>query len=178
LVGLSGGARIAADFAISHPAQVDRLVLAAPGLSGMTFHDPFVLDQLEQVRKAGEARDLPGMVERILRMWVDGPLRSPSEVPAALREACRVMYADSLSRHGFAMRFVSELTAVDRVAEIVAPTLVMVGDQDSADIHGIVSLFGVSASKMVVPGCGHMLNLEAPSAFGDALVSFLPLSRG
>ncbi|HVT38084.1 MAG TPA: alpha/beta hydrolase, partial [Gemmatimonadaceae bacterium] len=34
LIGLSGGGRIAIDFALANPQMVDRLVLAAPGLSG------------------------------------------------------------------------------------------------------------------------------------------------
>jgi 3-oxoadipate enol-lactonase len=178
LVGLSGGARIAADFAISHPDQVDRLLLAAPGLSAMAHHDPFVLDQLDRIRTAASAHDLPGVVECILRMWVDGPLRAPDEVPAALRETCRVMYSDTLTRHGFAMALADELTAVERAAEVVAPTLLMVGDQDSPDIHGIVELLAgaaPSAKSLVFPGAGHMLNLEVPQAFDDALIEFLGL---
>jgi len=176
LVGLSGGARIAADFAISHPEQVERMVLAAPGLSAMTHQDPFVLDQLDQVRKAGEARDLAALVECIVRMWVDGPRRAPANVSAAVREECRVMYRDTLARHGFAMTMVSELTAVERAAEIVAPSLLMVGDQDSSDIHDIVDLLAAAApetTKLVLPGAGHMLNLESPQAFHAAVTDFL-----
>lgn len=37
LVGSSLGGRIAIDFALAHPSMVDRLVLAAPGLSGWQF---------------------------------------------------------------------------------------------------------------------------------------------
>jgi pimeloyl-ACP methyl ester carboxylesterase len=42
LVGLSLGARTAIDFAFSHPAMVEALVLAAPGASGMEMRDPVV----------------------------------------------------------------------------------------------------------------------------------------
>lgn len=37
IVGLSLGGRIAIDFALEYPAMVDRLVLAAPGISGGTW---------------------------------------------------------------------------------------------------------------------------------------------
>jgi pimeloyl-ACP methyl ester carboxylesterase len=37
--GRSGGGRVAIDFALAYPDRVDRLVLAAPGLSGWAYRD-------------------------------------------------------------------------------------------------------------------------------------------
>ena len=40
------GGRIAIDFALAHPAMVDRLVLAAPGISGWKWTQPLYRDDV------------------------------------------------------------------------------------------------------------------------------------
>ncbi len=51
LVGLSGGGRIAVDFALTYPDLVEKLVLVATGLSAMKTKDPFVLEQKKNSKK-------------------------------------------------------------------------------------------------------------------------------
>ena len=174
LVGLSQGARTSIDFAIAHPELVDRLVLVAPGISGMTFHDPFVLEQLA---KLGAVTDIAQAVECVLRMWVDGPHRAPEAVDPEVRELCRGLMTDNALRHGAtSQRFVTELGAIDRLAELRAPTLVLVGDLDSSDIHGVVDLVAAESPKvrkLVVPGAAHMVNLDHPETFDREMSAFL-----
>jgi pimeloyl-ACP methyl ester carboxylesterase len=59
---------------------------------------------------------------------------------------------------------------------IHCPTLIVVGDQDaitppamSADLQRGIP----GSSLVVVPGAGHMSNMEQPAAFNAALASFL-----
>ena len=62
------------------------------------------------------------------------------------------------------------------LSRIQVPTLVIVGDEDvitppaaAEAIHG-----GVAGSRLqVVPGAGHLPNLETPEAFNTALIEFL-----
>ncbi len=66
--------------------------------------------------------------------------------------------------------------AVERVSKIHTPTLVLVGELDMLDIHGIVDLLVTtvpSARKVLVPGVGHLINLEAPETFDKELDKFL-----
>ena len=91
LVGHSLGARTAADFALEHPDAVDALVLAAPGLSGMAYHDPFVIEQHQAIAAAAAARDAAGIIEAFLRAWVDGPRRRRADVDPRLRERIGAM---------------------------------------------------------------------------------------
>jgi pimeloyl-ACP methyl ester carboxylesterase len=176
LVGLSGGARISIDFMLTHPGMVNSLVLTAPGISGMQQRDPVILALLEEFAAAAQAGDLPGMVEAFLRQWVDGPLRKPEQVDPELRERCRVMAAETLGRHG-GSAFVNmrEVGAVDRVADLHVPILTMVGDLDSTDIHAIADrlVAEASARKVLIPGAGHMINLEQPEIFAKTLLDFL-----
>lgn len=102
VVGLSGGGRIAVDFALTYPDLVENLVLVATGLSSMVTKDPFVLEQNKKLEEAGAQGDLPAAIECILRMWVDGPRRAPTEVDQRVRLLCREMYTQTIVRHGLA----------------------------------------------------------------------------
>jgi 3-oxoadipate enol-lactonase len=91
LVGLSLGARTAIDFALSCPDRVDRLFLAGPGIGGMTFHDPFILDQLTKLAEAAAAGDVDRALECVVRMWVDGPYRTPDAIDPRIRKRARTV---------------------------------------------------------------------------------------
>ncbi|GLZ28296.1 hydrolase [Lentzea sp. NBRC 105346] len=171
LVGLSQGGRTSVDFAISLPDRVDKLLLVAPGVSGMAFHDPFVLDHMARI---GSAKDLGTIIECILRMWVDGPLRSPEDVP--YRARCRSIMAEGFARHGNWQRHYTEIGVISRLGELRAPTLALVGDLDSADIRHVVDLIvkdAPHAHMRVVEGAGHMINLDQPEEFGRILLRYL-----
>ncbi|MEX2645553.1 MAG: alpha/beta fold hydrolase [Gaiellaceae bacterium] len=176
LVGLSGGAATALDFALAEPERVRGLVLAAPAIGG--------LDWSEEVQRFGaeedallDAGDLDAAVELNLRMWVDGPRRDPEAVDPGVR--ARV---GEMQRRAFEVQLASEPgehrrlrpPAVERLEEVAAPTLVLVGDADVPDVLRNAELLESrvpGARKVVVPGVAHMVNLERP---GD----FLRLVRG
>jgi len=66
--------------------------------------------------------------------------------------------------------------AAERVGEIRAPTLVVIGELDLPDFHRIADLLVArlpDARKVVIPGVGHMSNMEAPEAFNAAVLDFL-----
>jgi pimeloyl-ACP methyl ester carboxylesterase len=66
--------------------------------------------------------------------------------------------------------------AIDRLQEISAPTLVVVGQLDIPDFHDIASIIAARvprARKEVISGAGHMANMEAPARFDDLVAAFL-----
>ncbi|MEU3626481.1 alpha/beta hydrolase [Amycolatopsis coloradensis] len=177
LVGLSGGGRIAVDFALTYPDLVENLVLVATGLSAMTTKDPFVLEQNKKLEEAGAKGDLPAAIERILRMWVDGPRRAPADVDQRVRLLCQEMYTQTIVRHGLSgFTRMDELRAIERTSELTPRTLTLVGDLDSSDILAIADQIDREAGdsrKLVVPGVAHMINLEKPAEFSRILLDFL-----
>lgn len=60
------------------------------------------------------------------------------------------------------------LPAIERLAQIVAPTMILVGERDDPDNHRIASVLESElprASKRTIAGSGHLVNLERPEEF-------------
>lgn len=178
VVGVSYGGKVALDFTLAHPDLVDALVLVAPSISG-SQPEPEVLAFYEAEEEALENEDLDGATELNLRMWVDGPKRQPSEVDSQVRELVREM-----QHHAFetvfpenAIELDLEPPASERLGEIQAPTLLIVGDYDiEAKIKQAHWLAGqiTNARLNVIAGAAHLVNLEKPAEFNQAVLSFLP----
>ncbi|PYR03805.1 MAG: hypothetical protein DMG00_25385, partial [Acidobacteria bacterium] len=66
--------------------------------------------------------------------------------------------------------------AAQRLSTIRARTLILVGDRDTAHVRDTVDQLTAripSAEKRVFKGAGHLLNLDAPDAFNEAMLDFL-----
>jgi len=169
LIGLSLGSRMSIDFAIAYPERVHKLVLAAPGMSGYAFSEEVNQrgSEMEELLMQGKVAE---SIESFVRLWADGQ-RSPEQIDPAVRERVRVMAADTLARPGSEEGQPPqelEPLAIDRLTEITAPTLIIVGDQDMPDILTITKLLEeqVAGSKsVIVPGVAHMVNMEKPEEF-------------
>ena len=65
--------------------------------------------------------------------------------------------------------------AVDRLSEVRAPMLIVVGDQDDRDVRAIAECLeaGIAGAKRIVFGGGsHMLNIEQRDAFNQSVLDF------
>jgi 3-oxoadipate enol-lactonase len=66
--------------------------------------------------------------------------------------------------------------AFRRLAEIDAPTLVIVGDEDETFVQRVVDVLAErirGARKMVFHNAAHMVNMERPNEVSAAVLSFL-----
>ena len=73
-----------------------------------------------------------------------------------------------------------EPPAINRLGEITAPTLVIVGAGDTARFHEAADLLTTGVAhgrKAVIENAGHLPNLEAPEAFNKLVLDFLDLNR-
>jgi 3-oxoadipate enol-lactonase len=177
VVGISYGGKIALDFTLAHPDMVKGLVLVAPSVSGAEPSSD-VLAFYEAEEAALEALDLDGATELNLRMWVDGPRRAAGEVDGTMRELVREM-----QRHAFATVFPEqaieldlEPPAIDRLGEVQAPTLLVVGDYDiESKVEQARHLASqiAQAQLAVIAGAAHMVNMEKPAEFNQLVLNFL-----
>jgi len=177
VMGLSLGGRIAVDFALQHPDRVLKLIPVAPGLSGYEFDSPEEKRFSEDIRAAYLKGDFDGAADVFFRAWTVGPRRQPEDLKPQVRE--RVLNwarqgADPGMDTGYALTL--DPPAIGRLAEIKAPTLVIIGDQDMPGILEIGDLIerNVAGSKKVVfKGAAHMVNVEQPEKFAKIVLEFL-----
>jgi pimeloyl-ACP methyl ester carboxylesterase len=172
LIGLSAGAEVATDFAISYPNRVARVILASPGLSGYVPSTPLTWTQ--PVFKAAGAGDAEGAA----KLWADTPimaLRNDVTVAATVRD----LVMSNAKIWSYKTNPAQRLTppAIGRLSEIKCPALVIVGEQDLPHIKEIARLLGdgIAGAKLVtIPRSGHLVNLDAREAFNQAIQSFIP----
>ena len=178
LVGVSLGGRVALEVALARPALVSRLVLVAPGLPGHAWSDELKQDwEIEEA--ALVAGDLDAAVEANLRTWVDGPRRQARDVDPALRTR-----VGEMQRRAFELQLAVEEddeellveSIAERLGEIRAPVLVIVGEEDQPDMHTIAERLQrevPNARRATIAATAHVPSLERPLEFDELVLPFL-----
>jgi pimeloyl-ACP methyl ester carboxylesterase len=173
VVGLSNGARIATRFAVTHPKAVRSLMLVDAALDGHVWSADWQ-ERWATIVAAAKA----GSLGRARRLWLDHPLFAPARAqPTVATRLAEMVNAYS----GWHWQNSDPGTAPDppvdqRLGQIHAPTSILVGERDLPDFHAIADTLAAAipgAKRTVVPGAGHMCNMEAPATFNDHLAAFL-----
>jgi len=178
LVGSSLGGQVAIDFTLDHPELVAALVTVGAGISGSEPSD-WLRRLWEEIDALAEQGDTAGAVELELRLWVDGPARTPEQVDSGVRELIRQTNSANMAREAeqaLAPSQPLDPPALNRLGEIRAPTLVVVGALDIADKLAQADQLAAGiagAHKVVMPGTAHLPSLEQPERFNRILLAFL-----
>ncbi len=170
--GLSMGGYLAFSLWRRHPARVQGLVLAdtragADTLDGQAKRVAMqALVVTDGVGKIADAM-MPGMIGKTTR---DSRPRVVDYVDAMLRRATVPAVHDALD----ALRTRPDSTAT--LASITVPTLIVCGDEDvltpvkeSEAMHAAIR----ESQLGIIPGAGHVSNLEHPAAFNALLSGFI-----
>ena len=178
VVGVSFGGKVAIDLALAYPGMVDALVLSAPAVAGYDPSSEEMARFISEEDEAWERGDLAEATEVNLRMWVDGPNRTPDQVNPTVRERVRQMqlHAFGLDLPEAAQKHPLTPPAIARLEEIRVPTLVVVGDQDVSEFRDLARLVaaGIQGARVVViPGAAHLPNMENPELFNRIALGFL-----
>jgi len=181
VVGLSMGGGIALQFALDFPARVLSLTLVDSALPGFTYSDEFSRE-IEALVAAVRAESLSaeGASPRaaLERLWLTHPLfdglrRFPDRFQRVREMVLAYPAADY--REG-ALPAGYAPVVIDRLHEIAAPALVIVGKRDIADFRLVADILVENlphARKVVLPDCGHVPPLEQPETFNETLIAFL-----
>ncbi len=184
LVGASMGGSIAIDFTLDYPAMVDSLVLVGAGIGGQAA-DPALDQHWQALAAATERGDLDAANELELRLWVDATGRTAGPIDPVVRAQAALLNRAVLAREGeFAhARSIDPLTppAINRLHEITAPTLVIVGACDIPLIRTgakILSETIPNVQQIILPEVAHLPPLEAPAVFNQHVLTFLAAQQG
>ena len=169
VVGLSMGGMVAQHLALRHPHLVRSLVLLdsspAFGLDGTTAEE--WLDR--RLAPLAEGRTPAEMAPQVL-----GAIVGPGATTDQLREAVASMSRIDSEALAAACRTLVTHDTRTRLAEISCPTLVAVGehDEETPPSYARVLHEGIPGSRLaVVPGAGHLANLEAPDAVNELITA-------
>jgi pimeloyl-ACP methyl ester carboxylesterase len=183
LVGVSMGGAVATEATMARPDLVSALVLVGSGLRGHQFSEQTVAGW-EDEEAALERGDLDAAVETNLRMWVDGPHRSPEDVDPDVRrrvgEMQRRAFEIEQSTDGDARldELVPDLAT--RLGEIQAPTLILVGELDRPEMHEIADRLEAeipNTRRATIGGTAHVPSMERPQEFDELVLGFLAEQR-
>ncbi|HEY3084462.1 MAG TPA: alpha/beta fold hydrolase [Candidatus Dormibacteraeota bacterium] len=177
LIGCSMGGGVAVDFAIEHGERLSKLVLVGPGVSGVQFGAKYP-DLFAEADAAEKSGDQQAIIEADARLWLDGPRRRPGYVKDPIRKLFFEMDSNFESDWESAPIDHIDPPAAERLHEITAPTLVVVGDEDAPPIFDAVEMLMEKvphARKAVIHDAAHLPNLEHPDEFNRIVLEFLTL---
>lgn len=178
VIGLSMGGGIAINFTLEYPDYVSSLitvdsVVEGGGLATKEFREWYA-SLFNIARESG--------VESAKEAFMNGALFESAMGNPLVADRLRELIG---SYSGW--RFVNDdpqesldPSPNDRLHEIDCPTLVVVGEYDIPTFQGMADRIvkEVSGSrKVVIPGVGHMSNMEDPEAFNREVLAFLESLR-
>jgi len=172
LVGQSLGGMIAQEFAATYPERLATLVLVATspafGRSDKEWQQKFIADRIGVLEAGATMAELAkANVMRIVG-------RDPDPAGVEIAIACTANIP--VESYKAAVRMITGFDRRDALARIAVPTLAIAGEVDTvapAPMMQKMASHIPGAQFVVVPKAGHLVNLEQPRAFDDALASFL-----
>jgi pimeloyl-ACP methyl ester carboxylesterase len=179
LVGHSMGGAVAQLLALDRPERLTGLVLAS------TFHGPvpgITMELVELGRWVVRESGMTGLADALAARREDSPAsiaafeRLQEARPGYAEESRARLVATSPDMWmALAPRFVDQPDRLNRLAGIHVPTAVIVGDLDTTmldDCRRIAEAIP-GATLTVIPGAGHVPQVEQPEGWWEALSGFL-----
>lgn len=180
LLGCSMGGEIVLDLALEYPDLVQSLVIVNGVPSGFEpqGEPPQLIMEMVGAMQSG---DLARASELQLRIWVDGPHRTPDEVDESVREQARAMNKIFVVNNTWAIADMQPLNplnpqALERLGDVCVPTLIVTGALDDQEVLRAADLMAAEipqAQSVAIEKTAHVPNMEKPEVFNQAVLQFL-----
>ncbi len=173
LLGFSMGGGIAISFALAYPAAVDALIVVGSLLPGRRLSAALGAS-FGAIWSAGRALGVAAARARWLQHELFVPIRARPDLDARFTQ----MVSDYSGWEWMNKdpQRDPDPPPAERLGEIRARMLAIVGERDLPDFHAIAGLIQrdvPGARRVVLPGVGHVVNMEAPERFNQLVVDFL-----
>ena len=176
LVGCSSGSAVAIDFALAHPQQTEALFLIGPVVHGMRSSDYF-----NQRGNAASAPLATGDTTAAAENWSKDPFQVSGDRAAARKKVFETLAANPQNfRVPGQFEIRPSPPAVTRLRDVQAPTLMIIGDADIADVHafgGAIQAAVPVVRREVWKDDGHLVQLEKPAEVIARLEAFIALAE-
>jgi pimeloyl-ACP methyl ester carboxylesterase len=172
--GLSMGGGIATRFTMARPERVAALlIIDSASASGLPM-SAAMRAMRERTIELCETQGMQAVADYAIQ--ANPNLRTQAEASPEARDNLRQMYL-TLNPTGYANTIRALLEPdfpTERLSEIKAPTLVLVGEADPALEPARLTRSEIPGAQLVViPGAGHLSNLDKPEAFNSCILDFL-----
>jgi len=170
ILGMSSGGLLAIDFTLTYPEKVKGLVLVGAVVSGFGYTS-------HMETRGGHLKPQPGDSDptEIHKYFImDDPYEIYSENIRAKEKVMKLL--PNLARRNRVPTRPAGKVAIRFLSEIKAPALILVGEYDIPDVHahaGVINA-GIGGSRReIIPKSGHLIPIEQPALFNEAVARFL-----
>ncbi len=170
IFGMSSGGRLAIDFTLTYPEKVNGLVLVGAVISGFGYTSHMNTRGGNYNPQAFDSD--PVKIDKYFIM--DDPYEIYSANVAAKEKVMKLL--PYLARDNKVPTRPASKVAVRCLSEIKAPTLILVGEYDIPDVHahaGVINAGIQNSKREIIPKSGHLIPVEQPALFNEAVNSFL-----
>lgn len=180
VIGLSYGSSCATDFAMAYPDQVEKMILASPGLTGwekVLQPDSLSAHYFQELDSAFKSDEYERIAETFTKAWCDGPFRKEGQVLKKVRDDVHSTALKNLKQHKEdTWGNFSKSTAAENIQSLQMPVLIIYGDRDNPFVETVSHFIAgkIKGSREAkIPGVAHMLNLETADTFNTMIADFL-----
>ncbi len=181
IAGLSMGASVAEDFVIAYPERVNKALFISAGVNG--YDKKYPVDSVSMAWYNGfahalETKDTVAAAIEFTKAWAQGIYRVGDSLKAPVSQYVYRTTLQNLRRHKMAgwPLLQNHPPAVESIASIRVPVLVIEGDKDLPYIHASSQYLERNipgAKHVIIKDVAHMLNMEKLAAFNKLLIDFL-----
>jgi pimeloyl-ACP methyl ester carboxylesterase len=178
LVGCSMGGGLGLTFALESPERVAALVMCGSGPSDLKLDMPRPVI-FEAINEAESRGDLERVAELETQLWFDGEGRDPSTIDPHMRALALDMNRQALihEKKKLGHRLPDTTTTIaERMSQLDCPLMIVVGELDIPYIQAAAAFIQSKCSRaerLNVRGAAHLVNMDAPELFGEAVRGFL-----
>jgi pimeloyl-ACP methyl ester carboxylesterase len=172
IVGSSSGGALAIDFALVHPRMVDGLFLIGPVLHGL----PYTASFQERGARNNEPMQRDD-IRAVAKNWSQDKFLIAGTNEGARRRIYDQLVANS-EKLKFDNHFEQSLSplASKRLSEVQAPTFILEGEADIADVHAHCAAINAGireSTREVIKDAGHLIQLERPKEVVQRIEDFV-----
>ncbi len=169
IFGMSSGGRLAIDFALTYPGTVEGLVLVGAVVSGFGY-----TSHMQTRGGHFNPQSFTDPVKVNEYFIKDDPYEIYSENTSAKEKVMKLL--PNLARENRVPTQPAAKVAVRSLSEIKVPTLILVGEYDIPDVHahaGVINAGIANSKREIIPRSGHLIPIEQPALFNEAIFNFL-----